>query len=196
MLVIGISGQTGAGKSTLSKKICEKIKAEYIDVDTLGHRLLKDAKTIEHLIKAFGKDILTNSEIDRKKLGSKAFASAEATEKLNSIMHPRMVDFVKEIINDSRELNREYVVVDAALLYKMKLNALCNVIIYVKADPEIRFSRLVATRGWTEQRARERLFSQDQEPNGDNNIIVIENNGTKQDFEKSINQTISKIIEF
>ena len=46
----------------------------------------------------------------------------------------------------------------------MNLVRLCDKIIYVKADPEVRVKRLMATRGWTEERARQRLFSQDKEP--------------------------------
>lgn len=181
MNIIGISGQTGAGKSTFAKLLNKKLNGEYIDVDSLGHILLQDESTINKLVQAFGKDILTDSQIDRKKLGSKAFVSTEETEKLNSIMHPAMVEMVKKLIDKCREQNQQNVIIDAALLYKMKLNNLCNKIIYVKADSEIRVKRLVSTRGWTEQRARERLFSQDTEPN-DENVIFIENNGSLEEL--------------
>ena len=55
-------------------------------------------------------------------------------------------------------------------------------IIYVKADSEVRVKRLVSSRGWTEQQARERLFSQDTEPN-DENVIIIKNNGSLEELE-------------
>lgn len=182
MNIIGISGQTGAGKSTFAKLLNQKLKGEYIDVDSLGHILLKDESTIQKLVKTFGKDILTESQIDRKKLGAKAFVSSEATESLNNIMHPAMVEMVKDIIDKCREQNQQNVIIDAALLYKMKLNKLCNKIIYVKADSEVRVKRLVSSRGWTEQQARERLFSQDTEPN-DENVIIVKNNSSLEDLE-------------
>jgi dephospho-CoA kinase len=182
MNIIGISGQTGAGKSTFAKLLNQKLKGEYIDVDSLGHILLKDESTIQKLVKTFGKDILTESQINRKKLGAKAFVSSEATESLNNIMHPAMVEMVKDIIDKCRKQNQQNVIIDAALLYKMKLNKLCNKIIYVKADSEVRVKRLISSRGWTEQQARERLFSQDIEPN-DENVIIIKNDGSLEELE-------------
>ena len=175
--VIGVSGQTGAGKTTIAKTLSRLINAEYIDVDSLGHKVLKLSDTIEKLVEAFGADILTDSQIDRIKLGAKAFESSEATEKLNSIMHPQMVKIVHSLIKDYENNNKKSVVVDCALLYKMKLDSLCDIILYVRANPEVRLKRLVSSRGWTEQRARDRLFSQDAEPANDPKVTFIENNG-------------------
>ena len=212
MMIIGISGQTGAGKTTFAKQIEERLSSLfsviYIDVDSLGHQVLKDPVSIAALTKAFGEDILTDSQIDRKKLGAKAFESTQNTELLNSIMHPRMVKIVEDIIEGNKKSSRnKIIIVDAALLYKMNLVRLCDKIIYVKADPEIRVQRLMATRGWTEERARQRLFSQDKEPTDTKikipaqdtfgnfrrflsfflkkyNLLVFENNGTKEDFKR------------
>lgn len=195
MKIIGISGQTGAGKSTFAKILCTQLNGEYIDVDSLGHILLENAKTIKELTKNFGEDILTDSKIDRKKLGAKAFVSIEATETLNSIMHPAMVNMVKEIISDSRKRGRQFLIIDAALLYKMKLDSLCDKIIYVKANPEIRIQRLMTTRGWTEQRARERLFLQDQGPVNEKNVVIIENNDTKDDLIEKINSSVKVLLD-
>ena len=212
MKVIGISGQTGAGKTTFSKELEKTLSALfsviYIDVDSLGHQVLKDPLSIAVLTRAFGEDILTDSQIDRKKLGTKAFESTQNTELLNSIMHPRMVKIVEDIIDSNKkDSGSKVIIIDAALLYKMNLARLCDKIIYVEADSEIRVQRLMATRGWTEERARQRLFSQDKEPEGfklkvpaedsfgnfkrllsffmkDYNLLVFENNGTKEDFNR------------
>ncbi len=186
MLIIGISGQTGAGKSTLAELMVKQGYGRNIEVDNLGHDLLKDKATIQQLTDAFGTEILTDNQIDRKKLGAKAFASTAATETLNSIMHPNMVKMVERIIEEEKKNGSPSIIVNAALLYKMKLDKLCNKIIYVKADPEIRVKRLVENRGMTEERARERLFSQDQEPENDPRVIIVENNGTPEDLSQAI----------
>ncbi len=208
MIVIGISGQTGAGKTTFANSFKETFdglfSVIYIDVDSLGHKVLNDSETIGQLTKAFGEDILTDSKIDRKKLGAKVFVSQETTELLNSIMHPRMVKIVEDIIKTNKENTRgKIIIIDAALLYKMNLARLCDKIIYVEADPEVRVKRLISTRGMTEKRARERLFAQDKEPLGKkiilptkdlftnikntmsffkkkHNLLIIENNGSKE----------------
>ena len=186
MLIIGISGQTGAGKSTLAELMVNKGFGRNIEVDNLGHDLLKDNATIHQLTDAFGKEILTDNQIDRKKLGAKAFASNAATETLNSIMHPNMVKMVERIIEEEKKNGSQSIIVNAALLYKMNLDKLCNKIIYVKADPEIRVRRLVENRGMTEERARERLFSQDQEPANDPRVIILENNGTPEELSQTL----------
>ena len=186
MLIIGISGQTGAGKSTLAELMVSKGYGRNLEVDNLGHDLLKDSATIQQLTDAFGKEILTDNQIDRKKLGAKAFESPAATETLNSIMHPNMVKMVEKIIEGEKKTGSKSIIVNAALLYKMKLDKLCNKIIYVKADPEIRVKRLVDNRGMTEERARERLFSQDQEPVNDPRVIIVENNGTPEELSKAL----------
>ena len=67
----------------------------------------------------------------------------------------------------------------------MKLYKLCDKIIYVKANSEIRVKRLMETRGWSEATARERLFSQDQEPS-DKDVIIIENNGSIDDLRNKL----------
>lgn len=186
MLIIGISGQTGAGKSTLAELMVNKGFGRNIEVDNLGHDLLKDNATIHQLTDAFGKEILTDNQIDRKKLGAKAFVSNAATETLNSIMHPNMVKMVERIIEEEKKNGSQSIIVNAALLYKMNLDKLCNKIIYVKADPEIRVKRLVENRGMTEERARERLFSQDQEPANDPRVIILENNGTPEELSQTL----------
>ena len=172
MLILGISGQTGAGKSTAAKILSSLGYGENLEVDFLGHDLLREPDTIKALTKAFGEDILTDHQIDRKKLGAKAFASTEATEKLNSIMHPNMVKMIERIISEEQKNGTKSIIINAALLYKMKLDKLCDKIIYVKANSEIRVKRLMETRGWSEATARERLFSQDQEPSAKDVIII------------------------
>lgn len=185
MLILGISGQTGAGKSTLAEYLAAKGIGRNVEVDALGHLLLKQQSTISKLTEAFGDDILINGQIDRKKLGAKAFVSSEATEKLNSIMHPAMVLMAKEIIAEEEAKGASGIIINAALLYKMKLDKLCNRIIYVEADPEIRVRRLVESRGFTEENARARLFSQDQRPD-DSRVIIIENNGTADELKAKL----------
>ena len=194
MLIIGISGQTGAGKSTAAKILSSLGYGENLEVDSLGHDLLREPDTIKALTKAFGEDILTECQIDRKKLGAKAFVSAEATEKLNSIMHPNMVKMVERIITEEQKNGTKSIIINAALLYKMKLDKLCDKIIYVKSDPEIRVKRLMETRGWSETTARERLFSQDQEP-ADKSVIIIENNGSVDDLRNKLQTTSSTLFE-
>lgn len=188
MFVIGISGQTGAGKSTAAEILSKNGYGENLEVDKVGHALLKDSKTKQKLAKAFGNDIIDeNGEVNRKSLGKKAFTTQENTEKLNSIMHPAMVDMVKEHIMEKESQGEKYIIINAALLFKMKLDLLCDKIFYISAKPETRLKRLVENRGMTEEAAKARLNSQDKMPDCSNNkIAIIDNNGSEKELENKL----------
>lgn len=188
MFVIGISGQTGAGKSTAAEILSKNGYGENLEVDKVGHVLLKDSKTKQKLAKAFGNDIIDeNGEVNRKSLGKKAFTTQENTEKLNSIMHPAMVDMVKEHIMEKESQGEKYIIINAALLFKMKLDLLCDKIFYISAKPETRLKRLVENRGMTEEAAKARLNSQDKMPDCSNNkIAIIDNNGSEKELENKL----------
>ena len=100
MLIIGISGQTGAGKSTTADILSELGYGENLEVDSVGHELLTDANIQSILVKNFGKEIIDSSgRIDRKILGRKVFSGKENTIILNNIMHPAMVKRIDDYIN-------------------------------------------------------------------------------------------------
>lgn len=183
MIIIGICGQSGAGKSTLAEILSEMGMGENLEVDQVGHALLDRADIKERLVTRFGPQILDNNGvIVRKNLAQAAFETDESVAKLNKIMHPAMREIVKKDIERHREAGKEYLIINAALLFSMELDQLCHQIIYVQALPELRLSRLVNIRNWSEKSARERLFAQDELPEK-SGIIVVENNESPHDLE-------------
>jgi dephospho-CoA kinase len=80
MLIIGISGQTGAGKSTFADLLSQRGLGENLEVDAIGHELLVDEAVRAALVEIFGSEILDEAgEICRRSLGRKAFVNNEAT---------------------------------------------------------------------------------------------------------------------
>lgn len=182
MLIIGICGQTGAGKSTLANMLAARGFGENLEVDAIGHQLLQDLNVKKLLVEQFGDEIVAeDGAICRRSLGRKAFCDSTATGRLNSIMHPAMIERVRSVIDSARAAGKSALIVNAALLFSMGLNALCNRLVYVRARPEIRMARLVDLRNWTEASARERLFAQDEMP-ADPAILVIDNNGSEKEL--------------
>ena len=183
MYIIGISGQTGAGKSTAANILSQLGYGENLEVDSIGHILLKNEETKKELRAAFGNDIFDEyGEIIRKELGAKAFTSKENTEKLNSIMHPAMVKMVREYIKQKEKEGKQYIIINAALLFKMKLDCLCDIILYINSNQEIRLKRLIENRGMSKEAAQARLCSQDPMPENDNRIRIITNDTNKDDL--------------
>ena len=142
-IILGITGEPGAGKSALAKEF-EKLGAEIIDVDALGHAVIETAANKKKLVEAFGKDIIgDDKKIDRGVLATKAFANEEETAKLNAIVHPRLTTKVKAVMKKAKN----FCIIDAALLHELQLAELCGFTIYVRATPELRLER-VSERGW------------------------------------------------
>jgi transcription termination factor Rho len=145
VVVIGITGEPGAGKSALARQLVG-LGAQLVVLDEIGHELIETPPVKKSLAKEFGEDIIgENGEIDRRKLAAKAFASAEATAKLNAIVHPKLSARAKAVVKKAGN----FVVIDGALLHELGLGELCTTSIYVRAPREARLAR-VADRGWDE----------------------------------------------
>ena len=97
MLVIGLTGGIGTGKSEVTR-LLQELGATVINADQVGHEAYKpDSESWLKLVEAFGRDILQpNGEIDRRKLGAIVFSDPAKLARLNEIMHPRMARIVAE----------------------------------------------------------------------------------------------------
>ncbi|WP_053228329.1 dephospho-CoA kinase [Spirochaeta cellobiosiphila] len=134
-MVIGVTGLSCSGKSKIAEYLQGKGYKE-IDVDALGHQALVNSK--EEVVKRFGPSILDETnQVNRKVLGSIVFNDPEKLIALESIVHPQMVQICKDIVEQSQET----VVINAALLYKMKLHVLCDFVFFVTAPYLRRFMR-------------------------------------------------------
>lgn len=195
MLIIGISGQTGAGKSTTANILSELGYGENLEVDAVGHELLTDTNTKSVLVEKFGKEIIDPSgEVNRKILGRKVFSSEENTLMLNNIMHPAMVKKISDYISERKKHGITSIIINAALLFTMKLDLLCNKLIYVQSDPQLRLNRLIQYRSLPEDRAKERLFAQDKLPENRKDIIIVENNGNESELKANITKIANQFL--
>ncbi|MDY6896204.1 MAG: dephospho-CoA kinase [Thermotogota bacterium] len=162
-MVIGITGPAGSGKSTVSK-IIKKIyrdKASIIDVDRLGHEVLTYFFIKEKLKENFGDEILDDdNNISRTKLGEIVFSNKEKLKVLNQIVHPEILKKTKQILKKSLNKN-DIIILDAALLFKIGLDKLCDKIIYVDAPEELRIKRLSEKRGIPLEKAKNIVKSQE-----------------------------------
>ncbi len=88
MKVIGLTGGIGSGKSTVARFLSE-MGAVTLDLDSVGHEVLKQADVRERLVREFGRGILdSRGEIDRAALGRTVFNDSQALARLNGITHP------------------------------------------------------------------------------------------------------------
>lgn len=141
-MVIGLTGKYCAGKNQAAA-VLESKGWRSIDVDKLGHQALK-AQT--GLIKeAFGDAVIINEggieSVNRKALGKIVFSSAEQLQRLEQISHPWMVTETARLITQYQAEGAEHVIINAAVLYRMKLDSLCGAVIWIEAPLLTRIRR-------------------------------------------------------
>jgi len=135
MKILGLTGQFCVGKSTVARMF-SGLGAKIIDADKIGHKALLDKDIKRKLINYFGKDIISVSgNLDRKKLAGKAFLNKKNHNQLCRIVHPWLVNYIKDEIRKIKSRNPEAVVIiDAAVLVEMGLLNTVDKLILVKVD--------------------------------------------------------------
>lgn len=174
MLVIGVTGQTGAGKGTVCKML-EKYGLYHIDADKVAHSVYKKGSDVlSALSEAFGEDILNpDGTANRAKIAEKAFSSAENTEKLNSIVHPAVTQKIKAIIKEQSSLGTKGVLLDAIALFESGENRLCDFAFAVIAPEEMRLERIMVRDGIEKNAALRRIRAQKDESFYKNHADII-----------------------
>ena len=161
MLIIGLTGNFGTGKTTVSQILAE-LGAVIIDADKLGHDLLQpDTETYGEILAAFGKSILkSNGEIDRNKLGKLVFADAAALNRLNRILHPRIYEIAERKVEEYRKADTRIVVLEAALLIEAGWMPFVDQVWVTTAPEATIVRRIKSQRGLKEEQILARLQAQ------------------------------------
>lgn len=191
-MIIGLTGQTGAGKSTVCDFLREK-GLLVIDCDKVARQVTeKGSKTLSSLADAFGNDIiLEDGSLNRRELASRAFQSAEKTALLNSITHPAITEAIKKVIDEHKDKN---IILDAPTLIESGVYKLCDMIVSVLADSCVRKERIMARDNLTLSEAEKRMSAQkDDSFYKEYSDVVILNNGDKTQAIEIARQIFSEI---
>ena len=161
MLTIGLTGKTGAGKSTAALYLKEK-GCHIIDGDVIARQITeKGSPVLLKLQQAFGEDILDEKgELIRKRLAERAFSSRQGTALLNSITHPEIKRRCQKEIALAKSMDCKAAVIDAAALLEGDCKELCEKIVVVTAPENIRLERILARDAITRQQAATRIKAQ------------------------------------
>ncbi|MCQ2463409.1 MAG: dephospho-CoA kinase [Clostridia bacterium] len=159
--LIGLTGQTGAGKSTVAD-ILQKNGYYIIDGDAVARQVVeKGSPVLCGLAARFGSDIIKNDGcLDRALLASRAFADRESTQALNEITHPAIIKKSLEMAQKAFENGFRYAVFDAAGLFESGIDRQCECVIYVTAPQSVRLSRIIQRDGISVEAAMKRICAQ------------------------------------
>lgn len=188
MIVIGLTGGIGTGKSEVAR-IFQELGAVIINADQIGHQAYTPHSEIwQEVVKAFGEEILQpNGEIDRKKLGSIVFADPDQLTRLNQIMHPRMARMVAQQVQELREQGADVVVVEAALLFEAGWDSLVGEVWSTESPENLVINRLQSRSGLSQEEAKKRIDSQmSAEERKSRSQVVVDNSGDLIELERVV----------
>lgn len=194
MMIIGLTGPTGAGKTT-ALDVLREMGFTVIDCDALYYERLKKSEQLRGDIRAaFGEVFLPDGQLDRPALAKAVFDDSKKLAVLDKIVAREMNRAVDEIITSCRGRG---VVIDAIKLIESGLGDKCDLTVALTAPEEVRLRRIMARDGIDEDYAKKRIVAQKKDSFYKKNcMFLLENRaGSAGEFRKLIREFFSDMIE-
>jgi dephospho-CoA kinase len=190
-LVIGVTGGSGAGKTTVVS-ILSQLGMERLDVDRVAHKfLLPGSPVFEKIVATFGEEYRQEEGIDRKRLGRLVFSSPAHRRKLEALVHPLLKKEVAALVRAARRAGRD-LVLDHPLLFEMEMEGLVDEVWVVTVPRELQVARIMNRDKLTREEAEGRIAAQlPPEEKAARAAVVIENTGSLAE----LTATVKKLWE-
>lgn len=196
--VIGLTGQSGAGKTTVCRVFAESGFA-VINADKIAREIMeKGTPCLEEVTECFGKEILNgDGTLNRQKLADIVFDNKEKLGQLNGISYPYITSEILKMINKYEDEKQRYVLLDAPTLFESRADDFCDLIISVTASEKNRTERIARRDGITAEQIKERFSSQHTEKFFINHSdFIIKNNKSVEVLEEKAKEVAEKIKEY
>jgi len=189
MLLVGLTGNIGSGKSTVAQMLSER-GATIIDADVLARRAVElGTPAFGKIVARWGSSILApDGHLDRAALRRVVFGDHAQLEELNQIVHPEVERLRARLIDQAKRRGDRVVVCDIPLLFERHMTDRFDRIVLVDAHRAIRLERLVKERGLRETEAMEMIAAQmPAELKRARADFIVENDGTFAQLERRVN---------
>ena len=193
--VIGLTGQTGAGKSTV-RELFKAKGATVIDADAVYHDIVdNDLSCLTDIVEHFSCIVLNDKgKLNRKALGRIVFSDQKELAVLNKIMFTYIVSAIKGKVTAYEHAGARMIVIDGATLIESGCSKMCSVLISVTAEEETRLTRIIHRDGISKRDAVRRVSAQHPEEFYiEASDYVIKNNGTPGDLEREAERVLDEI---
>ena len=194
--IIGLTGQTGAGKSSV-REILQKKGAAVIDADTVAHDITdNNVNCIYDIVNRFSCLVLNEKgKIDRKALGKRVFSDKKELLALNKIIFPYILEAIEHEVLGYIAKGAENIVIDGATVIESGCGKMCDVLVSVVAEEETRLTRIIKRDGITKADAERRVSAQKPEEfYTENSDFVIRNDSTPAELERSVNSVLKNMV--
>lgn len=198
MIIIGVTGGMGAGKSRVLAYLEEKWNARTIRLDDISRELLaKNGLCYYETIRIFGETIvMPDGNLDRPQIAKMIFEDTRLRDRLNALVHPAVKAQVRWIAEEMRQLDAGILVVEAALLIEGGYREICDELWYVYADEKVRRERLKESRGYTDERISGTFATQLSEEMFRSHVdFVVDNSGSFEDTARAIDRHLEQITK-
>lgn len=192
MKIIGITGSSGSGKSTVCEILNEKYNVKIIDADKIAKELLTvGTEYYKDVVSKFGTEITNDvGEIDRKKLANLIYNDDAKRKMLNNSTFYYVVEEIKTRVKETNNID---IIIDAPLLFESKLDIICNLTIGVISKESVQIDRIVKRDSITKEQAYRRLKAQQTNEFYISKCTeIISNNNKHIETEKQIEQIAKK----
>ena len=189
MLLVGLTGGIGSGKSTVACMLEER-GAIVLDADELAHRVIAPGTPgHEKVVERFGPNVLApGGDVDREALASIVFADAAARRDLEAIVHPEVRRMFAEEAERYRDTDK-VVVLSAPLIVETGMYSVFEVLMIVSTRIETQVERLVRERGMSEESVRARIAAQlPLEATAEVADVIVDNEGTLEELEGQVDR--------
>ena len=194
-IVLGLTGQTGAGKSTLCQYLQQKGCA-VIDADQVARNVVeKGSACIADIVLEFGVEYLTvDGNLNRRKLGESVFTDKAKLKKLNDIMFPYIINNIKDKIAEAKEAADGIILLDAPTLFESGCDKFCDKVISVIASQDVRCHRIIERDGLSEEEAMHRITAQHSDAfYTERSWMVLQNNSDVEDLKQQADHMLAEL---
>lgn len=196
MLLVGLTGNIGSGKSTVARMLSER-GATIIDADVLSRRAVElGTPAYNKIVSRWGRAVVAaDGHLDRAALRRVVFADQAQLEELNEIVHPEVERLRERLVSEARTRGDRVVVCDIPLLFEKGMADRFEKIVLVDATRPIRLERLLQDRGLQTTEAMEIIAAQmPAELKRARADYIIENNGTLTQLERRVKDMWSSLM--
>ena len=159
MIVLGLTGSIGMGKSTAAKML-RQLNVPISDADAIVHDLIGPAGTAVEAVGAAFPGVVSNGAVDRAALGVQVFGHSAALARLERILHPRVEDARDRFLRQSRRFRTPVVALDIPLLFEVAADLLCHATIVVSAPTFVQTARVLARPGMSRKKLEDVMARQ------------------------------------
>jgi dephospho-CoA kinase len=193
MLLVGLTGGIGSGKSTVARMLAER-GAVVLDADLFAREVVRRGTNAhDRVIARFGQEMVgPDGELDRARLASTVFADAAALRDLEDIVHPEVRRLIEDGI-DSHASTDAVVVLVNPLLIEMGAHRACDIVVVVSASSDAQVARTVA-RGMDERDVRARMAAQmSLEERAAHADVLLDNDGSLEELSAQVDHLWSVV---